>query len=99
MNKPFPYEKAEKQDFKGQSLYFKHRISFDSKGPITPSSDGNLYIMVKFEAFTLHVVLNPEPHYNAFYPYSTFHEHWIAEFGLPEIPVTDKGTEIINKKT
>ena len=25
-----------KQDFKGQSLYFNHRISFDTKGPFHP---------------------------------------------------------------
>ena len=31
--------KAEKQDIKLQSLYFNHRISFDTKGLISPSSD------------------------------------------------------------
>ena len=36
LNKPYPNQKqiAQKQDFKGQSLYFNHRISFDTKGPI-----------------------------------------------------------------
>ena len=45
--KPYPNQKqiAQKQDFKGQSLYFNHRISFDTKGPILPSSEGNSYIM------------------------------------------------------
>ena len=40
LNKPNPHQKqiAEKQDFKGQSLYFNHRISIDTKGPISPSS-------------------------------------------------------------
>ena len=35
LNKPYPNQKqiAQKQDFKGQSLYLKHRISFDTKGP------------------------------------------------------------------
>ena len=42
---------AQKQDFKGQSLYFNHRISFDTKGPISPSSEGNSYIMVIVDAF------------------------------------------------
>ena len=43
INKPFPNQKqvAQKQDFKGQSLYFNHRISFDTKGSISPSSEGN----------------------------------------------------------
>ena len=41
--KPYPNQKliAEKQDVKGQNLYFNHRISFDTKGLITPSSEGN----------------------------------------------------------
>ena len=45
-NKPYPNQKqiAQKQDFKGQSLYFNHRISFDTKGPISPSSEGISYI-------------------------------------------------------
>ena len=63
LNKPYPNQKqiAQKQDFKGQSLYFNHRISFDTKGPISPSSEGNSYIMVIFDAFTHYVALNPVP--------------------------------------
>ena len=36
LNKPYPNQKqlAQKQDFKGQSLYFNHRVSFDTKEPI-----------------------------------------------------------------
>ena len=36
LNKPYPNQKqvAEKQDFKGQSLYLNHRISFGTKRPI-----------------------------------------------------------------
>ena len=100
MNKLYPNQKqiAQKQDFKGQSLYFNHRISFDTKGPLTPSSEGNCYIMVIVDAFTHYVALNPVPHCNAYYAYTTLYEHWIAEFGLPEILVTDKGTEFINNE-
>ena len=31
LNKPYPNQKrtAQKQDFRGQRLYFNHRISFD----------------------------------------------------------------------
>ena len=63
LNKPYPNQKqiAQKQDFKGQSLYFNHRISFDTKGPISPSSEGNSYIMVIVDAFTHYVALNPVP--------------------------------------
>ena len=100
LNKPYPNQKqiAQKQDFKGQSLYFNHRISFDTKGPISPSSEGNSYIMVIVDAFTHYVALNPVPHCNAYYAYTTLYEHWIAKFGLPEILVTDNGTEFINNE-
>ena len=43
---------ARKQDFEGQSLYFNHSNSFDTKGPISPTSKGNLYMMVIVDAFT-----------------------------------------------
>ena len=96
-NKPYPYQKqiAPKQDFKGQSLYFNHRISFDTKGPISPSSEGNSYIMVIVDAFKHYVALNPVPHCIAYYAYTTLYDHWIAKFGLPEKLVTDKGTDFI----
>ena len=43
LNKPYPNRKqiAIKQDFKGQSLYFNHRFSFDTKRPISSSSGVN----------------------------------------------------------
>ena len=74
LNKPYPNQKqiAEKQDFKGQILYFKLRISFDTKGPISPSSEGNSYIMVIVDAFTHYVALNPVPHCNAYYDYPKY---------------------------
>ena len=100
LNKPYPNQKqiAQKQDFKGQNLYFNHRISFDTKRPISPSSEGNSYIMVIVDAFTHYVALNTVPHCNAYYAYTTLYEHWIAKFGLPEILVTDNGTEFVNNE-
>ena len=52
--------------------------------------------MVLLDAFTDYVPLNPVPHRNASYASTTFYEHWIEKFGLPEILVTDNGTEFIN---
>ena len=97
LNRPYANKKqiAEKQDFKGQSLYFNHRTLFDTNGPISASSEGNSYIMV-IVVFKHYVALNPGPHCNAYYAYTTLYEHWIAKFGLPEILVTDNGTEFIN---
>ena len=54
--------------------------------------------MVIVDAFTHYVALNPVPHCNAYYAYTTLNEHWIAKFGLPEILVTDNGTEFINNE-
>ena len=50
------------------------------------------------DAFTHYVAFNPVPHCNAYYAYTTLHEHWIAKLGLPEILVTDNGTEFINNE-
>ena len=54
--------------------------------------------MVIVDAFTHYVALNPVPHCNAYYAYTTHYEQWIAKFGLPEILVTDNGTEFINNE-
>ena len=54
--------------------------------------------MVIVDAFTHYVALNPVPHCNAYYAYTTLCEHWIAKFGLPEILVTNNGTEFINNE-
>ena len=54
--------------------------------------------MVIVDAFTNYVALNPVPHCNAYYAYTTLYEHWIAKFGLPGILVADNGTEFINNE-
>ena len=54
--------------------------------------------MVIVDAFMHYVALNPVPHCNAYYTYTTLYENWIAKFGLHEILVTDNGTEFINNE-
>ena len=54
--------------------------------------------MVIVDAFTHYVALNPVPHCKTYYAYTTLLEHWVANFGLPEILVTDIGTEFINNE-
>ena len=100
VKKPYPHQKqiAEKQNFKWQSMYFNHRISFVTKGPISPSSEGNSYKMVIVDAFTYYVALNPVPQWNAYSAYTKLYEHWKAKFGLPEINVTDNGTIFKNNE-
>ena len=51
--------------------------------------------MVIVDAFTHYVALNHVPHCNAYYAYTTLYERRIVKFGLPEILVTDNGTEYI----
>ena len=40
--------------------------------------------MVVVDAFTHYVALNPVPHCNAHYAYTTFYELWIAKFVYPK---------------
>ena len=54
--------------------------------------------MVIVDAFTHYIAPNPVTHCTAYYAYTTLYEHWIANFGLPENFVTDKGTEFINNE-
>ena len=54
--------------------------------------------MVIVDAFTHYVALNQVPHCNAYYASTTLYEHWITKFGIPEILVTDNGTELINNE-
>ena len=70
---PFSQQKkpAEKQDFKEQSLCFNHRISFDTKGSISPSSERNSYIMVIVDVFTHYVALNSATLCNDYSAYIT----------------------------
>ena len=89
---------ADKQDFKGQSLYYNHRISFDIKGPISPSSERNSWLMIIVDTFTHYVAIKPVPHYNAYYAYTTLFEHCITKFELTEILVTENGTEFSNNE-
>ena len=54
--------------------------------------------MVIVDPFKHYVAFNPVSHCNAYYAYTTLCEDWIANFGLPEILVTDNGTEFTTTK-
>ena len=54
--------------------------------------------MVIVGTITLYVALKSVPHCNVYYTYTTLYEHWIAQFGQPEILVRDNGTEFINNE-
>ena len=78
------------------SPYLNHRISMDTKGPISPSSDENSYVYVIIEAFTFYVVLHSSPKNDATNALKVLFDHWIVKFGILYILVTDNGNEYIN---
>ena len=84
------------QPFLEVSPYFNHGITMDTKGPISPPSDGNSYIYVIVEAFTHYVVLYPSPKNDAANAFTVLFDHWIVRLGRPDILVTDNGNEFIN---
>ena len=87
---------APQQPFLEVSPYFNHRISMDTKGPSSPSSDGNFYVYVIVDAFTHYVVLQPLPKIDATNALTVLFVHWVVKFGIPDILVKDNGNEYIN---
>ena len=87
---------APQQPFFEVSPYFNHRISMDTKGPISTSSDENSYAYVIKDAFTHYIVLHPSPKNDATNAITVLFDHWIVKFGIPDILVTDNGNEYIN---
>ena len=90
---------AEKQNLKGQRLYFNHWVSFDTTGPVSPSSEGTSLIIEFVDEFSHYVALNPVLRCNAYYAYKTLYKHWIARFWLPETLVTDNRTKYLSNIT
>ena len=70
----------------------------DTKGPISPASDGHSSIYVIVHAFTNYVVLHPSPRIDAANALYVLFDHWIVDFGIPDIIVTDNGNEFMNCK-
>ena len=68
----------------------------DTKGPISPSSDGNSYVYFIVDSFTQYVVLHPSPKSDATNALKVLFDHWIVKFATLDISVTDNGNEYIN---
>ena len=78
------------------SPHFNHRISMDTKNPISPTSDGNSYVYIFVDAFTHYVVLHPSPVNDLPNALNVLFDLWIVEFGIPDILVTDNGNKYFN---
>ena len=87
---------ASQQPFLEVSPYFNHRISMDTKGQISPSSDGNSCVYVIVDAFTHYVVTHPSPKNEANSALTVLFDHWTVKFGKTDILVTYNGNEYIN---
>ena len=70
----------------------------DTKGPFFPSSKGNSYFFVIFNAFSHFVVTNLTPQISSKYALQTLLHHWITKFGPSENLVTGRGTEHGNQQ-
>ena len=67
-----------------KKTYFNEMIMNDTKGPINPTSEGNNYIFVIFDAFSHYVTIMCAPKNNAQYAVRALFEHWFMKFRLPE---------------
>ena len=77
------------QTISENASYFKYRISMDTKGPINPLSNQNLYTHVIVDAFSHFVVTVPVKQNNAQNAANTSLQHWITKFGPLVYLVTD----------
>ena len=84
------------QSFSEPDPSFNYRISVDTKGPITPSSQNKSYIHVIVDAFSHFVVTVPIKSNNAKTAVKTLLLHRIVKFGPPIYLVTDRGSGYIN---
>ena len=66
----------------------------DTKGPISTPSDGKSYVYVIVDAFTHYVVLHPSPKNDTKNALTVLFDHWIVQFEIPDILVTDNGNTI-----
>ena len=61
----------------------------DTKGPISPYSHNNPYVLVIIDAFSHFVVTKPAPHIKSKHAIQTLTHHWITKFGPPQYLVTE----------
>ena len=88
--------KSKQEQLASTKTYFNEMIMNDTKGPINPTSEGNNYIFVIFDAFSHYVTIMCAPKNNAQYAVTALFEHWFMKFGQSEEIRSDNGSEYIN---
>ena len=91
-------DKSQKAGLLGTKIIVQQSSFIRKKSPTLPFSEGSSYIIVIVDAFTHFLALEPAPNRNVFYSYTTLYEQRIAKLGLPEILVTDNGTQSANNE-
>ena len=74
--------------FYENAIHLNYRISLDTNGPISPSSQENSFFVLN-DAFSHFVVNNPAPYVSANNAIQTPLQHWITKFGPIQYILTD----------
>lgn len=77
--------------------YANQAVHLDLAGPLRPSSMGNVYLCVMIDRFTSWIEAIPIPDKTATTVVSTFFQHWVCRYGIPEQLYTDQGQEVAGK--
>ena len=83
----FPFSKL--------STFFIHSMSMNTEGPINPTSEGNHYLYVIVDHFSIYNLTVPTPKNVAQYAIKSKFHHWISTFGPPQCLRGDRGTEYL----
>ncbi|KHJ81197.1 integrase core domain protein [Oesophagostomum dentatum] len=72
------------------------RLHSDIIGPLPITLQGNKFIIVFVDAFSKYIIAEPIPDQKANTTADVFVNRCIARFGVPEILVTDQGTNFMS---
>ena len=65
----------------------------DTWGPATETTDGNKYVLTIVDAFSHLCMFVPLPSIESHVVAKAFHDHWVCIHDVPEVIVTDRGSE------
>ena len=71
---------------------FRH-VHMDIVGPLPMAWQGHLYILTIMDRFSRYLVAVPLKGIRAETVVEAFYENWITRFGVPQVVVTDQGTQ------
>ena len=95
-NKPKPKHRNEVplEEWQNETVPFR-TIHIDHKGPIHPTSAGNVHCLLIVDAFSRFLMVYPVRNTTALATITAV-EKWILSFGIPQSIIHDRGTAFIN---